>query len=172
MKKILLSIILACVFLTINAQQKSNGCCIEMVSPKSEGMIYENDTIKFKFDPTHLFWGITIENKTKVRMTCLWDKTVFIVDKKSSQIVFDDTRILDLNKPKGESILSPGTELSKSIFPLESVSKYEDKPYPVFRKSTIKNHGNTRIRLIFPIMQNGAEREYEFEFIVSLCEKK
>lgn len=100
-------------------QEKYAGCVIEQTTPGANNMVWENDSIKFTFSPTDLFWSIKIENKTKANVECDWDKTLFIRNKKSSGIVFDNTIRMQKDAPKGTSIIASGTEISKSIFPLE-----------------------------------------------------
>lgn len=151
-------------------QEKYAGCVIEQTTPGANNMVWENDSIKFTFSPTDLFWSIKIENKTKANVECDWDKTLFIRNKKSSGIVFDNTIRMQKDAPKGTSIIASGTEISKSIFPLENW--WETGAYPVFKKKSIKKEGNMIIRLIFPIKYGDSIRKYEFSFMVSVPQKK
>lgn len=170
MKRIFVCICLIMSLVVAKGQEKYAGCVIEQTTPGANNMVWENDSIKFTFSPTDLFWSIKIENKTKANVECDWDKTLFIRNKKSSGIVFDNTIRMQKDAPKGTSIIASGTEILKSIFPLENW--WETGAYPVFKKKSIKKEGNMIIRLIFPIKYGDSIREYEFSFMVSVPQKK
>ncbi len=150
-----------------NAQYKYAGCCIELITSGSDGLVWENDSIKFTFSPTDYFWKVTIENKTSEKAVCLWDETLFIRNKKSSSIIFDNTIRLKKDEPKGESIIASNTEIRKEIFPLELW--WDTGAYPVFKKKSIKKEGDMIVRLIFPIDFGEEKIEYEFSFNVTVC---
>jgi len=155
-----------------NYPVKLSGCCITMIKPVTNQMSWENDSVKFTFKPTKTFWGVTIENKTNVKMSCIWDNALFVVNKQSSPLLFDNTLIINKSASKGESQIASKTEISKSIYPFESYVK-DGRNYvsDLFFKAGIKYYGDTSIRLIFPIKSGEKTREYEFEFKVSICSK-
>lgn len=170
MRKTFLLLVFAFAMMSVKGQEKYAGCIIEQTTPGANNMIWENDSIKFSFSPTDLFWTITIENKTNSKIECDWDNTLFIRNKKSSGIVFDNTIKMLKNEPKGTSVIASKTEISKSIFPLENW--WDTGAYPVFKKKSIKKEGNMVVRLIFPIKYKDSSREYEFSFSISIPQKK
>lgn len=173
MKKIFLLLTLICFFAFTNnkvmAQWKTSGCIVEQTTPNADGLVWENDSIKFKFSPYTYSWGIRIENKSNISISVLWDEVLFVRAKRSSNIIFDDTIMLYIDKPKGESIIAGGTLITKSILPRDVV--YNGSISPIFYKSTIKKEGPMNIRLIFPVMVENQKRIYEFTFTVSLPKK-
>lgn len=155
---------------SIDAQVKESGCIIEQTTPGANDMIWENDSLKFSFVPTSYFWTVRIENKTSNKMICDWDKVLFIYDKTTSGIVFDDTIELKKNDPKGTSIIAPNTILRKDIFPIESWGEYGLSP--VFLRQLIKKWGEDKISIVIPIQFGQNTKEYEFTFRVYIPEKK
>ena len=153
-----------------NAQVKESGCIIEQTTPGANDMIWENDSLKFSFVPTSYFWTVRIENKTSDKIICDWDNVLFIYDKTTSGIVFDDTIELKKNDPKGTSTIVPNTILRKDIFPIESWGEYGLSP--VFLRQLIKKWGEDKISIIIPIQFGQNIQEYEFTFRVYIPEKK
>lgn len=171
MKNILLQFILLFACCVANAQEyKYAGCIIQQTTPNSDDMIWENDSIKFTFSPTDFFWNVKIENKTNEKITCDWDNTLFIRNKKSSGVVFDNTIRIKKEESKGKSIIASGTEISKRIFPVENW--WESGAQPVFKKKSISKEGDMTVRLMFPISYNDQPSDYEFSFNISVAHKK
>jgi hypothetical protein len=170
MKKISVLLFLLCACCIVNAQEyKYAGCLIEQTTPNANGMVWENDSLKFTFSPTDFFWNVKIENKTSEKVVCDWDNTLFIRNKKSSGIVFDNTIRIKKDEPKGTSIIAPGTEISKEIFPLEN---WDMGVYSVFKKKSIAKEGDMIVRLIFSMYQGEQAKDYEFSFNISVATKK
>ena len=171
MKNLFLLFAILSFCLTVKAQEyKYSGCIIEQTTPNSNGMVWENDSLKFTFTPTDMFWKIKIENKTKEKAICDWDNTMFIRNKKSSGIIFDNTIRIKKDEPKGTSVIASETEILKEIFPLENW--WDTGAYPVFKKKSIAKEGDMIVRLIFPISFGEKAKDYEFSFNISVITKK
>jgi hypothetical protein len=164
MKLVLFFIVAITAFSVFSQPYKTNGCYISLINPYSSDMSWENDSIKFTFTPYTYWWNIEIENKTNNKITCLWDETLFIVKNRSSHIAFDNTLKLDIDKPKGESIIASRTDLRKSILPVEK-AKYGTIS-DVFYRSDVKK-ADVPIRIIFPIKFEETIKNYEFVFNVT-----
>lgn len=164
MKKIFLLLMILPFF--AYSQEKESGCFIEQTTLGANGMIWENDSIKFKVSPSNYFWNVSIENKTNSTAICDWDNTLFICNKKSSGIIFNNTIGLQKNSPKGSENIASGTIITKKIFPVENW-KGEDI-YPVFKKKYIKKEGDMIIRLIFPVSYGEKKETYELSFRIYL----
>lgn len=171
MKSTFLLLSILCVCTIAKAQEyKYAGCIIEQTTPNSNGMVWEDDSVKFTFTPTDMFWKIKIENKTNEKIICDWDNTLFIRNKKSSGIVFDNTIRINKDEPKGTSAIASETELLKKIFPLENW--WGTGAYPVFKKKSIVKEGDMVVRLIFPVIYGEKSKDYEFSFKISVIPKK
>jgi hypothetical protein len=170
MKKEILVIALILLAFSSHAQYKYSGCCFELKNGSSneKGLIWENDSVKFTIDPTDYFWGITIENKLKIKQTVLWDDCVFAVNGKSSAIVFDNTIKLMIDNPKGESIIIPETSIKKKIYPAE---KCRIATNPVYYKSDLKNTGPSNVKLMIATKAGDDNKEYSFDVKISICQK-
>lgn len=163
MKTIFISSVILLLVLSAGAQNKVSGCYIRTAGGANE-LAWENDSLKFDFLPLSYSWRVTIENKADVTAKCLWDEALFIVDKKSSPIVFETTLKLDLDKSKGETLIAPGTLIRKDILPRENVS--DGTISIVFNKGAVKK-ADIPIKLILPVEIGGVKRDYVFDFIVS-----
>lgn len=169
MKRIILLLASLAIAYLSSAQTKCAGCFIEMQNVNANGMVWQNDSLKVTFAPDEYFWKINIENKKQPTATCDWDKTIFIVDKQSSNIVFGNTNRLTMNQPKGTSQIASNTIIEKSITPARNIDS--DNIYQVFRKRWIKKHGDTHIKIIIPIAYNNIYKDYIFDFRVFLPTK-
>lgn len=168
MKKYLFALLaITLTALNVNAQHKWGGCNIEQTTTNSNGLIWEDENVKFTFYPTDLFWSVTIENKSSGKLTCLWDEVLFIINKKSSKIVFDDTVRLKKDDPKGESVIASETEIRKEIYPVDLWwdSSIGGAQY-IFKKRLIKKYGEMNIKLVFPLVSESGKTDYEFTFRV------
>src|SRR5690606_14064435 len=74
-------------------------------------------TITFK--PSLYFWKVNIENTTSENVIIDWDKTTFVIQGKSSGVVFNDTIKMLINQPKGKEVIAPNSTLTKEIYPKE-----------------------------------------------------
>ena len=164
MKQLFFIILFLLSIFSAQAQTKCAGCFIELQNANANGMVWQNDSLKVTFVPDEYFWKIKIENKKQSTATCDWDKTIFIVDKQSSNIVFGNTNRLTMNQPKGTSQIASNTIIEKSIIPARNVDS--DNIYQVFRKRWIKKHGDTHIKIIIPIAYNEIYKDYIFDFRV------
>lgn len=164
MKRFLLLMTLLANVCFLTAQTKCAGCYIEMQNVNANGMVWENDSLIVTFSPDEYFWNIKIENKKQPTATCDWDKTIFIVDKQSSNIVFGNTNRLIMNQSKGTSQIASNTIIEKSIIPARNIDS--NNIYQVFRKRWIKKHGDTHIKIIIPISYNNIYKDYTFDFRV------
>lgn len=168
MKKIILLILISMFYTLINAQNKYSGCNIEQLTKGANGMMWENDSLKFTFIPTDYFWKITIENKTRYKASIDWDEVMFIRNKKSSKIIFDNTIRLKMNDPLGETLIASKSEILKEIFPVDLW--WETGPYPVFKKKSLRKEGNMNVRIIIPVSIENKKNDYEFSFLISPSE--
>lgn len=170
MKNKILAIALILLVFPSHAQYKYSGCCFEFENGLSneKGLIWENDSIKFTIRPTDYFWGITIENKLKIKQIILWDDCVFAINGKSSAIIFDNTIKLMMDNPKGESIVIPETSIKKKIYPAE---KWRTTANPVYYKSDLKKKGPSNVKLMFATKAGEDKKEYSFDVKISICQK-
>lgn len=173
MKKIYIFLMLICVFVfttnKVMAQWKTSGCIVEQTTPNADGLVWENDSIKFKFSPYTYSWDVIIENKSNINISVLWDEVLFVIGKRSCNIIFEKTIVRNIDNPIGESFIAGGTLITKSILPRDRVR--DGVMSSVFEKSTVKKEGPINIRLIFPVMIENQKRIYEFTFTVSIPKK-
>lgn len=168
MKK--LALILSIVsILGVSAQTKYAGCDIVMTTEGSSAMTWENDSIKFTFSPTDYFWKVEIENKTDGKALINWDEVVFIRNKKSSKIIFDNTSRIRMNDPLGETAIYSKSSIEKEIFPVDNW--WETGPYPVFVKKSLNKEGDMTVRIIFPVLFSDVKVDHEFTFLISPTKK-
>lgn len=165
MKKIILFILISMFCTFTNAQNKYAGCSIEQLTNGANDMIWENDSLKFTFIPTDYFWKVTIENKTSFKASVNWDQVMFIRNKKSSKIIFDNTIRIKMNDPLEETPIASNSEILKEIFPVDLW--WETGPYPVFKKKSLKKEGDMNIRIIIPISFDNSKNDYEFSFLIT-----
>lgn len=134
-------------------------------------IVFENDSLKFIFSPTDMFWGVRIENRLNKKISCDWDQSFFITGSTTSQIVFDDTNASQKNSPKGTSTVFPGTSVTKQIFALDNWKP--DYMVHMFEKKILqkysKTHGNYNYTLILTIVIDNKNFEYKFTFEIALC---
>lgn len=158
-----------CLFAPISAlsQTPVDGVCIDLLSPESKSLSWENDSISFLFQPDEYFWDLTITNKSNLNLKCLWNETLFIIGDISSNIIFDNTTMMLKNEPMPVSTVSPATKIRKSIFPLENLGS--SITTPVFTKKRIKKYGDQTVTLIIPVQFDQKQSLYAFKFLISKC---
>ena len=108
-----------------------------MTNSDSQELIKQEKNVSVKFYPSEYFWKIEIDNKSPETIEIDWDKATFSYQKKVSKIVFDDTRKLFANQPKGKESIPAGLKLIKRIYPLE----YIDVMSPTLSRSDLKRWG-------------------------------
>lgn len=150
----------------ILSQVKNAGCYLRMVEPKNSELFMENDSIKisFMFNDWNYFCNINIENKTNDIIAIDWDKFIIILEKKSYNILFDNTILLKKNEPKGKSNIAPHTSLDKDIAAIE----YIDLEMPLYNKRWIKKYGPQEIGYIIPIYFGDNIKNYNCKISVSI----
>lgn len=165
MKKIFVILFLTIPFLGFS-QVKNAGCFLRMTSPANEKLEMENDSIKvsFSFDSMNYFCGIELLNKTPEVISVDWDNFIMVMEGKSYPILFDDTRMINKNNPKGKSPVASGTSLKKEIAPVD----YIDLDMPLYGKRWIKKRGDQEIGYVIPVVYGNETKFYNCTITVSL----
>lgn len=162
----LLVLILFCIPALGFAQVKNAGCFLRMVQPENDELSIENDSVKvsFSFDSMNYFCKVSIQNKTSEVIEVNWDKFLMILEGKSYPILFEDTRMINKDDPKGSNPIAPGTSLQKHIAPVE----YIDLEMPLYNKGWVKKHGDQEIGYLVPISYGDKPKYYSCKISVSL----
>lgn len=170
-KQILLFALILFNSLSLFAQYKDFGICYEIQKGQSEpnGLYAENDTIAAEFDPSPYSWRIVINNKLTKSISIDWGKAIFVINDKSSQIIFKNTLAININNQLGKELIASKTKLTKDIVPKSKV--YDGVIYDIIKKSYLKKSDYT-FRIILPITIDNMEKEFEFNFIASICKKQ
>lgn len=155
------------------AQYKTyNNCIVEFENYVNipEHLIYENDSIKFEFEPnTDSSWPVIITNKTSNTCTVNWENGVFERGDKSGRIIFGDDSRLTKDREKQPSKILSGSSLKKDLFP--DVCVLSSIVAPIYYKSELRKKGAEHLRLLLPISFNGTEKQYMFKFKIYVPEK-
>lgn len=148
------------------AQMVRTNKYFRMDDPESTSMtdlIYENDSIYFRFYIARDFIGVSVKNKCDKTITIIWDESVLAVNG-----ISDKTAII------GERNTSdiPSSKIPKNTV-LEEVkltqrNKHTLRHHPAIfsEKDFISKKDGMPIYLSFPIEVNGTKTEYEFNFSV------
>lgn len=148
------------------AQMVRTNKYFRMDDPESTSMtdlIYENDSIYFRFYIARDFIGVSVKNKCDKTITIIWDESVLAVNG-----ISDKTAII------GERNTSdiPSSKIPKNTV-LEEVkltqrNKHTLRHHPAIfsEKDFISRKDGMPIYLSFPIEVNGNRTEYEFNFSV------
>lgn len=149
-----------------HSQIKNAGCILRMIEPISNELSIEDDSIKisFEFDDLNYFCKIVIENKTSDVLSVDWDGLIMIMEKKSHSIIFDNTAMINKDKPIGKGSIAPKTSLTKYIAPVE----YIELAMPLYNKRWIKKHGSQEIGFVIPITSHDIAKNYDCKILVSL----
>lgn len=167
MKRYILIILLSIPTICFS-QTKNAGCFLRMVSPeRSNGdLIMENDSIKitFDFDAMNYFCKVAIKNNTNEVISVNWDKFIMVMEGNSLPILFEDTRMINKDDPKGSTPIVPGTSLVKRVAPIE----YIDLEMPLYNKGWVKKHGDQEIVFLIPIVYGEKLEYYTCKISISL----
>lgn len=164
MKKIitLLSIIVSVISLAQTANYGKFN--IKLINTTSESLSKEVNGIKVNYMPTDYTWSIKIENNSGVSTEIDWDKSTFIIDKRASGIVFNDSSRLTAMLPKGKEVIPNGTILYKKIYPKRNVEFMS----PTLTKYEIKKYGKSEIDINLVFVKDGNESEISANFEATL----
>ncbi|MDV3822889.1 hypothetical protein CMU07_08995 [Elizabethkingia anophelis] len=134
---------------------------IKLTNTESNELVKEMNGIKIYYSPTDFFWTVKIENNSGENIQIDWDKSTFVIDKRASGIVFNDSSRLTANLPKGKETIPNGTILTKKIYPKRNVEYMS----PTLTKYEIKKFGKSDIdiNLNFTKLQDEFEVNGKFE---------
>lgn len=140
----------------------------EMVKPSGQSdLSWSNDDVKISYAPTDYFWTVKIENISRDKITLDWDKSTFVINKKSSGIVFNTTVKMFINQPKGIEVIPPNAMIVKKIYPQSSANFM----YPLFFKRDIEKFGNYNVTINLSTVKDGIEQDQNADFVVSIKKK-
>jgi hypothetical protein len=143
---------------------------IELIEPAAQSdLSWNNEDVKISYRPTDFFWTVKIENISNKKITVDWDKSTFVINKKSSGVVFDTTVKLLVNQPKGNEIIPANSMIEKKIYPQSYAS--EVNMYPLFFKRDIEKFGNYSVTINITTIKDQEEKDQSADFVVSLKKK-
>lgn len=172
-KSLLFFALILCVSISVKAQHLVNGCMVTLVESSDNSFTIKNDTLEVKFNPTEFFWNVIATNHLKSDVSLIWNKSSFIINNKSSKIIFDDTINFKKNDPIQDEQISAGSYIEKNIYPLENLEFSSPTISKRFVKKDFEATGKphtAKIRLAFLI--DGQEKKYDFNFTMVPAKKK
>ncbi|MFA6707323.1 MAG: hypothetical protein WCR91_05435 [Sphaerochaetaceae bacterium] len=165
MKKIIF-LLFTIVSIKMSAQMINGNAYFRMVDPESTSMtdlVYENDSLYFRFYIARDCVGVSVKNKGNNTITIVWDESVLAVNG-----VSDKSAIIGERKTVG----IPSSKIPKNTV-LEEVkltqrNKHTLRNHPaIFTKADfISKKDGMPIFIDIPIEANGTKTEYEFNFSV------
>ncbi|CAI9673452.1 hypothetical protein [Elizabethkingia anophelis] len=161
MYKILLSIGIVISSISLAQSVEYGKYNIKLVNTELNELAKETNGIKIYYTPTDFLWSIKIENNSGESVQIDWDKSTFVIDKRASGIVFNDSSRLTANLSKGKETIPNGTILTKKIYPKRNVEYMS----PTLTKYEIKKFGKSDIdiNLNFSRLQDEFEVNGKFE---------
>jgi hypothetical protein len=94
----------------VKSQHQVNGTLVTLLESKDNTFTVKTDTFEVKFNPTEFFWNVQIKNNLNSDVSVIWNKSSFVLNNKSSKIIFDETPLMQLN----ESI--PNEEITNNSY--------------------------------------------------------
>lgn len=159
--------------LSIKAQHQVNGCIVTLAESSDKSFTVKNDTIEVRFNPTEFFWNVVITNHLKTDVSVIWNKSSFVINNKSSKIIFDETIRMKKDDPIQDQEITSGSYIEKNIYPLENLEFSTPTISKRFVKKDFEATGKphtAKIRLAFLI--DGQEKKYDFNFTMVPAKKK
>jgi hypothetical protein len=170
--KLLVLIALTIVSLTAKSQVIVSGCIITMKESKDHRLVFQNDSVLVSFTPSSTFWWVKITNKLKQETMLSWDKSSFIVNGKSSKIIFDNTINLNKNDALPSQVIPSESYIEKNIFPVESLELALPVISKRFATKRFKETGDPdSVRIILAMEINGKPNVLAFNFYVTPVKK-
>lgn len=147
-------------------QMISTNKYFRMDDPESTSMtdlIYENDSLYFRFYLARDFVGVSVKNKGNKTITIVWDESVLAVNG-----VSDKSAIIGERKTVGipSSKIPKNTVLEEVKLTQRNKHKLINHPAILSKADFISKKSGMPIFLSIPIEVNGTKTEYEFNFSV------
>jgi hypothetical protein len=107
------------------------GCTMLGLSDPCTGLSCDMGNYQITFSPLSAvpgdlgstFISFTVQNKTNVPITIIWDESAYIdASDHSMKIVPGSVRLMDHNAAQPPSVIAPGTSLSNEVIPSENIS--------------------------------------------------
>ena len=165
MKKSLpVTLVILLLSITTYAQKIINGCIIKLSESSNQTLSFHNDSLDVYFQPSEYFWYIQVKNKLKGDISLVWAKSNFIVDKKASSIIFDNTALINKDNIPDELIPSESF-IERNIYPSENL----ESGTPTISKRLIskkykEESAATDIKIKLAVDYNGKMVYQDFNF--------
>lgn len=148
------------------AQMVRTNKYFRMDDPESTSMtdlIYENDSIYFRFYIARDFIGVSVKNKCDKTITIIWDESVLAVNGISDKAaIIGERNTSDIPSSK----IPKNTVLEEVKLTQRNKHTLRHHPAIFSEKDFISKKDGMPIYLSFPIEVNGNRTEYEFNFSV------
>ncbi len=157
----------------------------KIVLDTSVTMHLEDSSIFVDFTIGQKQIAFVMKNKSAYTIKINWDETLFIKFGKLGKVMHSGVKYTERNNTQPMSIIPSGTSLEDIIIPTENIywrdgyySQYGSSPggwverdlFPVndlnkpeYKESILSNKG-IKFRVFMPILINGVQKEYNFNF--------
>ncbi|OPC36198.1 hypothetical protein [Elizabethkingia miricola] len=164
MKKIITLLSIGLCILSFAQSIEYGKFSVKLINTTSSNLSKEVNGIKVSYTPTDYTWSVKIENTSGSTIEVDWDKSTFVIDKRASGIVFNDSSKLTAGLPKGKEVIPNGTILYKKIYPRRNVEFMS----PTLTKYEIKKYGKSEIDINLVFVKDGNESEINANFEATL----
>ncbi len=171
--------ILLCIFLLYGCANGTNISDLYhyrfmMMQPPTGGLDFEDDTVRFSFQPNRERVNFIMENKGPDAVALNWDAVEF-EDRHGAthKVVSNEAKSEEKDKPKGTTIIKPGQKLEAWVLPADNAKWGKDEwkiKKPIFPELKtgfdVDTWDRTTFRLVFPLKIGEEQRYYRFGFRV------
>lgn len=174
MKKVFMVVSCVLIVLTTKAQKEINGCLVTMKETTNNSFTFSNDTITVAFGPSEFFWYINLKNNLNDDdISIIWDKSSFVLNKKASKIIFDNTININKDKSIPDQRVHSKSFIDRKIFPVENLEFKSPTISKRFVKKRFEETGNPdTVKIVLTLEVNGSTKKYEFNFEIIPKSKK
>jgi len=150
MRKIVFALLM---LIPLVASAKEFSLCCSVNGNKTDGPVYENDSVRFEFSYSPYlepyFLKVKIVNKTDSRITVEWENARIL----NHQVCFRSDNIYTFNNPKPNEVVYPNSSSVKDIGEREAI----DYRHFIFKEDDIKKRGHSYNSVILPIIYSSGK---------------
>lgn len=170
-KQLLIFLTFISISITVNAQYTTENCIVKLQGANDGGLSIKNDTLNIYFKPTAYFWYINVKNNLSSDISINWDKSSFIINKRSSKIIFDNTLKIDQSASIPNEEIPGGSFIDRNIFPADYLDPLTPTISRRFVKQRFEETGQADVITIILAMDTNnstIKKRYDFYVIPKL----
>ncbi len=146
-----------------------------MMQPPTGKLNFEDDNLRFSFQPNRERIDLTIENKGTKVVELDWDEVEF-EDRYGAvhKVTAQDVKFEEKDKPKAAIVIDPGKRLETWVLPSDhvkrSMKRWKVKPlFPELKTGAdVDSWDRTTFKLVMPLKVGEEKKDYRFGFRVRI----